>query len=42
MYIHVIRPSGVLHAFAIMMTNLCHKYWQFVLAQGVLMGYLDP
>ncbi|KAI0112720.1 MFS general substrate transporter [Hypoxylon sp. NC0597] len=34
----VLRPAAVLYVFAIMMTSLCHEYWQFMLAQGVLMG----
>jgi MFS family permease len=34
----VIRPAAILYVFAIMMTSLCHKYWQFMLSQGVLMG----
>ena len=36
--IQIIRPAAVLYVFAIMMTSLCHKHWQFMLAQGVLMG----
>ncbi|OTB16143.1 hypothetical protein K445DRAFT_300070 [Daldinia sp. EC12] len=34
----VIRPAAVLYVFSIMMTSLCNQYWQFMLAQGVLMG----
>ncbi|KAJ5691890.1 hypothetical protein N7462_001313 [Penicillium macrosclerotiorum] len=34
----VIRPCAVLYIFSIMMTSLCKEYWQFMLAQGVLMG----
>ncbi|KAI1210769.1 MFS general substrate transporter [Annulohypoxylon truncatum] len=34
----VIRPAAVLYVFAIMMTSLCKEYWQFMLAQGVLLG----
>ncbi|OTA65056.1 MFS general substrate transporter [Hypoxylon sp. EC38] len=34
----VLRPAAVLYVFAIMMTSLCQEYWQFMLAQGVLMG----
>ncbi|PWY87549.1 MFS general substrate transporter [Aspergillus heteromorphus CBS 117.55] len=34
----VIRPAMVVYIFALMMTSLCSKYWQFMLAQGVLMG----
>ncbi|KAL4916747.1 major facilitator superfamily domain-containing protein [Aspergillus aurantiobrunneus] len=35
----VIRPAAVLYVFALMMTSLCTKYWQFMLAQGVV--YFD-
>ncbi|KAL3462229.1 major facilitator superfamily domain-containing protein [Aspergillus heterothallicus] len=34
----VIRPAAVAYIFALMMTSLCHAYWQFMLAQGVLVG----
>ncbi|KAJ5375966.1 hypothetical protein N7509_012852 [Penicillium cosmopolitanum] len=34
----VIRPSAGLLVFAIMMTSLCTQYWQFMLAQGILLG----
>ncbi|KAJ6093418.1 hypothetical protein N7486_008707 [Penicillium sp. IBT 16267x] len=34
----VIRPTAVLYIIAIMMTSLCKEYWQFILAQGILMG----
>ncbi|KAI1780688.1 MFS general substrate transporter [Hypoxylon cercidicola] len=34
----IIRPAAFLHVFAIMMTSLCKEYWQFMLAQGVLLG----
>ncbi|KAI8660704.1 MFS domain-containing protein [Fusarium keratoplasticum] len=34
----VIRPAALCYIFATMMTSLCTKYWQFMLAQGVLMG----
>ncbi|KAI2783948.1 MFS general substrate transporter [Daldinia loculata] len=34
----VLRPAMVLYVFSIMMTSLCKEYWQFMLAQGVLMG----
>ncbi|KAL5364901.1 major facilitator superfamily domain-containing protein [Aspergillus floccosus] len=34
----VIRPTAVVYIFAIMMTSLCTKYWQFMLAQGILLG----
>ncbi|KAL2792997.1 major facilitator superfamily domain-containing protein [Aspergillus keveii] len=34
----VIRPSAVIYVFGLMMTSLCKEYWQFMLAQGVLVG----
>ncbi|EXJ92105.1 hypothetical protein A1O3_00655 [Capronia epimyces CBS 606.96] len=34
----IVRPAVVLYVFGIMMTSLCHEYWQFMLAQGVLLG----
>ncbi|KAJ4251885.1 hypothetical protein NW762_011182 [Fusarium torreyae] len=34
----VLRPAAVTYVFATMMTSLCTEYWQFMLAQGVLMG----
>ncbi|CAI7601418.1 unnamed protein product [Penicillium bialowiezense] len=34
----VIRPAAVCYVFALMMTSLCQEYWQFMLAQGVLLG----
>ncbi|KAK2812412.1 hypothetical protein FQN50_001413 [Emmonsiellopsis sp. PD_5] len=34
----VIRPAAVLYVIAIMMTSLCKEYWQFMLAQAVLLG----
>ncbi|RAK82803.1 MCT family MFS transporter [Aspergillus fijiensis CBS 313.89] len=34
----VIRPAAVVYIFAMMMTSLCSEYWQFMLAQGVLLG----
>ncbi|KAL2812916.1 major facilitator superfamily domain-containing protein [Aspergillus cavernicola] len=34
----VIRPAAILYIFALMMTSLCSEYWQFMLAQGVLVG----
>ncbi|OTB04515.1 hypothetical protein M426DRAFT_58431 [Hypoxylon sp. CI-4A] len=34
----VLRPAAVLYVFAVMMTSLCKEYWQFMLAQGVLLG----
>ncbi|KAI1412361.1 MFS general substrate transporter [Hypoxylon sp. FL1857] len=34
----VLRPAAVLYVLSIMLTSLCKEYWQFMLAQGVLMG----
>ncbi|KAF5593217.1 riboflavin transporter MCH5 [Fusarium subglutinans] len=34
----VLRPAAVTYIFATMMTSLCTEYWQFMLAQGILMG----
>ncbi|KAK4240412.1 putative monocarboxylate permease [Achaetomium macrosporum] len=34
----VIRPGALLYVVSQMMTSLCKKYWQFMLAQGVLGG----
>lgn len=34
------RPAALAYIFAIMMVSLCSEYWQFMLAQGVLMGSL--
>ncbi|KAJ9133748.1 MFS general substrate transporter [Pleurostoma richardsiae] len=34
----MLRPSAILFVFSIMMTSLCTQYWQFMLAQGVLLG----
>ncbi|KAJ5771157.1 uncharacterized protein N7511_003208 [Penicillium nucicola] len=34
----VIRPAAFTFVFAMMMTSLCKEYWQFMLAQGVLLG----
>ncbi|KAJ6026017.1 hypothetical protein N7444_013696 [Penicillium canescens] len=34
----VIRPAAIMYLFAMMMTSLCKQYWQFMLAQGVLLG----
>lgn len=36
----IIRPAAVLYIFSIMMTSLCQEYYQFMLAQGVLMGFV--
>ncbi|KAL4933217.1 MCT family MFS transporter [Aspergillus undulatus] len=34
----VIRPAAITYVFALMMTSLCTKYYQIMLAQGVLVG----
>ncbi|KAJ5681144.1 hypothetical protein N7536_012283 [Penicillium majusculum] len=34
----IIRPAAILYVFSLMMTSLCEKYWQFMLAQGILLG----
>ncbi|KAF2458730.1 major facilitator superfamily domain-containing protein [Lineolata rhizophorae] len=34
----IIRPAAIVYVFSIMMTSLCTKYWQFMLAQGILGG----
>ena len=34
----MMRPAAVFYVVAIMMMSLCSEYWQFMLAQGVLMG----
>ncbi|OQD89896.1 hypothetical protein PENANT_c002G00046 [Penicillium antarcticum] len=34
----VIRPAAIMYLFAMMMTSLCKQYWQFMLAQGILLG----
>lgn len=31
-------PAALLHVFAVMMTSLCEKFYQFLLAQGLLTG----
>lgn len=35
---HVFSLGALLQVFGIMMTSLCHEYWQFFLAQGVCSG----
>ncbi|PYH99745.1 MFS general substrate transporter [Aspergillus ellipticus CBS 707.79] len=37
----IVRPAAVLYVVSIMMTSLCKKYWQFMLAQGILMGAVN-
>lgn len=38
-YLHSIVNVGTFAiVFGMMMTSICHKYWQFVLAQGVTVG----
>lgn len=38
-YLHSIVNFGTFAiVFGMMMTSLCHEYWQFVLAQGVMVG----
>lgn len=34
----IVRPAAVFYLFGIMMTSLCTEYWQFMLAQGVVVG----
>jgi predicted MFS family arabinose efflux permease len=31
-------PAAIVYVFAVMMTSICHEYYQFILAQGVLGG----
>ena len=35
---HVLALGTFLSAFGLFMTSLCHTYWQFMLAQGVVLG----
>ena len=38
-YLHSIVNIGTFAiVFGMMMTSICHEYWQFVLAQGVMVG----
>lgn len=38
-YMSIVLATGTfLSAFGLLMTSLCHVYWQFMLAQGVLVG----
>lgn len=34
----IARPAAIFYLFGIMMTSLCTQYWQFMLAQGVVVG----
>ncbi|KAK7885406.1 hypothetical protein LTR67_010584 [Exophiala xenobiotica] len=34
----LLRPATLLYVFALMMVSLCDQYWQFMLAQGILIG----
>ncbi|KAL2839360.1 major facilitator superfamily domain-containing protein [Aspergillus pseudoustus] len=34
----IISVGSVGTVFSVMMTSLCHEFWQFILAQGILMG----
>ena len=34
----MLRPVALVYVFAIMMVSLCKEYWQFMLAQGMLIG----
>jgi MFS family permease len=34
----VLRPAAVTYVFSLMMTSICKEYWQFILAQGILLG----
>jgi MFS family permease len=35
---HVLALGTFLSAFGLFMTSLCHTYWQFILAQGIVVG----
>lgn len=37
----ILRPFAVMYVFALMMVSLCHEYWQFMLAQGILVGAIQ-
>ncbi len=38
-YLHSMVIVGTFAiVFGMMMTSLCHKYWQFILAQGLVVG----
>ncbi|OAL45280.1 MFS general substrate transporter [Pyrenochaeta sp. DS3sAY3a] len=34
----MLRPASVVYVFGLMMVSLCTEYYQFMLAQGILMG----
>jgi MFS family permease len=34
----ILRPAAILYILGLMMVSLCNEYYQFMLAQGVLMG----
>lgn len=34
----MLRPASVVYVFSLMMVSLCTEYYQFMLAQGILMG----
>ncbi|KAH0848285.1 putative MFS monocarboxylate transporter [Fonsecaea pedrosoi] len=36
--IWILRPAIVTFVFALMMVSICKEYWQFMLAQGILLG----
>ncbi|KAH3964781.1 hypothetical protein HBI70_182400 [Parastagonospora nodorum] len=36
--INILRVSAILYIFGLMMTSLCTEYYQFMLAQGLVMG----
>jgi MFS family permease len=36
--IQILRPAAILYVLGLMMVSLCSEYYQFMLAQGVLMG----
>ena len=39
-YLHSLVNVGTFAiVFGMMMTSICHEYWQFVLAQGVVVGF---
>ncbi|KIW15906.1 hypothetical protein PV08_05956 [Exophiala spinifera] len=36
--IWILRPAILTYVFALMMISICKEYWQFMLAQGILLG----